>query len=138
MCLHSFLVQDSHHNQCLLISGDEGKQRGTEKNLLYYLSLHDNKILRQFRGHKGEITDISMSPVDDTFLSCSSDKTMKLWDLKQAGPIAEMTTPKTGNGMTLQEQTLYASYDSTGLVFGVTACLDNGAGHVSYLIRSHP
>lgn len=74
-----------------------------------------------------------MSPVDDSFLTCSSDKTMKLWDLKQAGPVAEMTTPKSGSGMTLGDGAPHASYDSTGLVFGVTAPLDQGAGHLIHL-----
>ena len=126
----------SHHNQCLLISGDEGKRTVGDRSLRY-LSLHDNKILREFLGHSGNINDISMSPVDDSFLTCSNDRTMKLWDLKQAGPIAEMATPQSGNGMVLGDGAPHASYDSTGLVFGVTAPLDQGAGHVSDYFRSH-
>ncbi|CDQ78849.1 unnamed protein product [Oncorhynchus mykiss] len=41
-----------------------------------YLSLHDNKYIRYFPGHNKRVTALSMSPVDDTFISGSLDKTM--------------------------------------------------------------
>ncbi|KAK0135882.1 WD repeat-containing protein 82 [Merluccius polli] len=68
-----------------------------------YLSLHDNKYIRYFPGHnkrygqalfgrmvwaclfwteKTMVTSLSMSPVDDTFISGSLDKTIRLWDLR--------------------------------------------------------
>lgn len=47
-----------------------------------YLSLHDNKYLRYFKGHKSRVTSLCMSPEDDTFMSASEDKTVRLWDLR--------------------------------------------------------
>uniref|UniRef100_A0A8C8EIF7 WD repeat-containing protein 82 n=1 Tax=Oncorhynchus tshawytscha TaxID=74940 RepID=A0A8C8EIF7_ONCTS len=47
-----------------------------------YLSLHDNKYIRYFPGHNKRVTSLSMSPVDDTFISGSLDKTIRLWDLR--------------------------------------------------------
>uniref|UniRef100_A0A674AS04 WD repeat domain 82 n=1 Tax=Salmo trutta TaxID=8032 RepID=A0A674AS04_SALTR len=47
-----------------------------------YLSLHDNKYIRYFPGHNKRVTALSMSPVDDTFISGSLDKTIRLWDLR--------------------------------------------------------
>ncbi|KAI9594145.1 WD repeat-containing protein 82 [Syncephalis fuscata] len=47
-----------------------------------YLSLHDNRYLRYFRGHKARVTALEMNPVNDTFLSASLDGTIRLWDLR--------------------------------------------------------
>lgn len=123
------LVQSTHHNQSLIFTGsqkDKAQNVGS-KFALNYLSVHDNKILRQFRGHSGEVTNISMSPVDDTFLTSSKDRTIRLWDLKQAGSIAAMDMPKQGNGFTMsQSGGPIAAFDSTGLVFGITAPTETG------------
>uniref|UniRef100_A0A8C8JPG5 WD repeat-containing protein 82 n=1 Tax=Oncorhynchus tshawytscha TaxID=74940 RepID=A0A8C8JPG5_ONCTS len=43
---------------------------------IWYLSLHDNKYIRYFPGHNRRVMALSMSPVDDTFISGSLDKTM--------------------------------------------------------------
>uniref|UniRef100_A0A8B9WJV6 Uncharacterized protein n=1 Tax=Bos mutus grunniens TaxID=30521 RepID=A0A8B9WJV6_BOSMU len=47
-----------------------------------------NRVLRSFRiakvyfpGHSKRVVALSMSPVDDTFISGSLDKTIRLWDL---------------------------------------------------------
>jgi COMPASS component SWD2 len=70
-----------------------------------YLSLHDNKYLRYFQGHTKRssifvflgyqwytfawmfvcacsVTSLEMSPADDSFISGSIDKTVRLWDLR--------------------------------------------------------
>jgi hypothetical protein len=72
-----------------------------------------------------------LSPVDDSFLSCSGDRTVRLWNLQQAGSLAILDMPKSGNGHNLDPSGVpHASYDSTGLVFCITAPLDDKAGHV--------
>mmetsp|Transcript_19591 Transcript_19591/g.29673 ORF Transcript_19591/g.29673 Transcript_19591/m.29673 type:complete len:352 (-) Transcript_19591:42-1097(-) len=128
------LVSSTHHNQSVLFSGGEKDktQNVGQRHALNYLSLHDNKILRQFRGHSGEITDISMNPADDTFLTSSADRTIRLWNLQQAGSLATMDLPRRGpNGLTIDPHGIpSAAFDRTGLVFGVTAPLDANVGHV--------
>jgi len=47
-----------------------------------YLSLHDNKFIRYFPGHTKKVITLSMSPIDDTFISGSLDKSLRLWDLR--------------------------------------------------------
>ncbi|VUZ48049.1 unnamed protein product [Hymenolepis diminuta] len=47
-----------------------------------YLSLHDNKYIRYFQSHTKRVVSLSMSPVDDTFLSGALDGTVRLWDLR--------------------------------------------------------
>lgn len=68
-------VKATHHPQCVLFS--PGLKNGPKKNNVYYLSVHDNKILREFEGHQSVVTSISMSPVDDSFLSSSADGTVR-------------------------------------------------------------
>jgi len=122
------LVEPTHHNQCVLFTGKGSKtQPLIQRNAIHYLSLYDNKILRNFKGHAGEITDLNMSPVDDTFLSSSTDRTVRLWNVQQAGCLAEMELPSTVDGAP------HACFDSTGLVFGITAPMAAGSGHFIHL-----
>lgn len=117
-------VQSTHHDKCVLFSGS----RDHHKKTIHYLSLHDNKILREWQGHTGQVTGISLSPVDDTFLSSSVDGTVKLWDIGQPGnPLGEMRLPPNVEGSPI------AAFDSTGLIFGISAKMAGDEGHVSSL-----
>ena len=126
----------SHHNQCVLFTGKGDKtQTIGQRHAIHYLSLYDNKILRHFRGHSGDVTDVSMSPVDDCFLTCGADRTVRLWNLQLAGSLAEMDLPKVGGNGSIHldvDGVPHAAFDSTGLVFGVTAPMAAGSGHVSF------
>ena len=68
-------VRATHHGHCVLFAA--GERNGSRKNSLYYLSVYDNKILREFSGHSGVVTGVSVSPVEDTFLSSSTDGTVR-------------------------------------------------------------
>lgn len=80
-----------------------------EDDTIRYHSLHDNKYLQYFRGHKGKVVSLEVSPVDDGFMSGSMDKTVRLWDLR---------TP-TCRGLLTLPSTPIVAYDSTGVVFAV-------------------
>ncbi|KAI9320959.1 WD repeat-containing protein 82 [Dichotomocladium elegans] len=80
-----------------------------EDDTLRYLSLHDNKFIRYFRGHKQRVTTLEMSPLDDQFLSCSLDKTVRLWDLRS--PSCQGVINVNGRPT--------AAFDPAGLVFAV-------------------
>ncbi|XP_063330143.1 WD repeat-containing protein 82-like [Pelmatolapia mariae] len=72
-----------------------------------YLSLTDNKYIRYFPGHTKRVTALSMSPVDNTFISGSLDKTIRIWDLhcqNCQGLINPLGTP-------------LCSFDPDGLIF---------------------
>jgi len=73
------------------------------------------------------VTSISMCPVDDTFLTSSKDRTVRLWDVKEAGCLAELKLPAETTGDPL------AVFDSTGLVFAVTAAMSDNQGHYIHL-----
>lgn len=71
---------------------------------------------------------MSMSPVDDSFLSTSIDGTVRLWDIGKSGnSLGELKLPPNIDGAPL------AAYDSTGLVFGVSAAIAGGEGYHVHL-----
>ncbi|XP_067144914.1 WD repeat-containing protein 82-like [Centruroides vittatus] len=74
-----------------------------------YLSLHDNKYIRYFSGHSKKVVVLSMSPIDDTFLSGSLDKTIRLWDLRSPNcqGLMHLTGRPVGN------------FDPDGVIFAV-------------------
>lgn len=123
------VVEATHHNYSVLTAGPAGNKlnHGNVHHNINYVSLYDNKLLRTFKGHYSEILDLSMSPVDDTFLSSSRDRTVRLWNLQQAGCLAKLELPPTVEGAPR------TTYDSTGLVFGVTAAMAAGSGHLIHL-----
>lgn len=47
-----------------------------------YLATHDNSFIRYFEGHEGTVTDLSLHPGADNFISCSVDNTALLWDIR--------------------------------------------------------
>jgi len=55
-----------------------------------YLSTHDNAFLRYFRGHTAPVTTLALCPASDTFLSCSLDNTIRLWNLSSPHPQARL------------------------------------------------
>eukprot|EP00158_Paraphelidium_tribonemae_P002502 Partr_v1_DN25424_c0_g1_i1_m53510 putative WD repeatcontaining protein len=55
-----------------------------EDDTIRYLSLHDNRYLRYFKGHKARVTGLDVSPVDDTVISAGMDDTVRLWDLRSS------------------------------------------------------
>ncbi|ESO99288.1 hypothetical protein LOTGIDRAFT_231033 [Lottia gigantea] len=72
-----------------------------------YLSLHDNKYIRYFPGHTKKVVTLCMSPIDDSFLSGSLDKTIRLWDLRS----------QNCQGLMHLSGRPVASFDPEGLIF---------------------
>lgn len=80
-----------------------------EDDTVRYHSLHDNKYLQYFKGHRDKVISLEVSPVDDGFMSASMDKTVRLWDLR---------TPNCRGLLSLPAPPIVA-YDASGLVFAV-------------------
>ncbi|KAH0948860.1 hypothetical protein HN011_000202 [Eciton burchellii] len=72
-----------------------------------YLSLHDNKYIRYFPGHTKKVVSLCISPIEDTFLSGSLDKSLRLWDLR---------SPNCHGVMNVSGRPV-AAYDPEGLIF---------------------
>jgi len=78
-------------------------------NDIRYQSLHDNKYIRYYSGHKDMVTSLTMSPTEDHFLSASIDQTVRLWDLR---------TPNCQGHMQMMGRPVI-SFDPEGLIFAV-------------------
>ena len=109
-----------HHDHCVLFTGTKGQQHA-----IHYWSLYDNKLLRKFRGHSDKVVEVSMSPADDMFLTASKDRTVRLWNVQQAGCVGQMDLPRESEGDP------HVVFDSTGMVFAVMAGMAGKQGNVS-------
>lgn len=69
------LARFSHHAQSIIYASTK------VDDTIRFLSTHDNSYIRYFRGHTDTVTSISLCPSSDTFMSCSKDNTVKLWNL---------------------------------------------------------
>jgi COMPASS component SWD2 len=98
----------THHEYCVIVSSNK------TNNDIRYLSMYDNRYLRFFKGHQTQVTSIAMSPVDDYFLSSSTDGLVCLWSLASPSPVAKLTLP---------ENAIHpkVAYTNDGLIFGVMA-----------------
>lgn len=97
------LPRFTHKNNSILHASTK------EDDTIRYHSLHDNKYLQYFKGHKERVITLEVSPTDDGFMSGSVDRTVRLWDLR---------TPTCRGILHLPSSPLVA-YDSSGLVFAV-------------------
>jgi COMPASS component SWD2 len=102
-------LQYTHHESGILLSNsDKNKNNNFD---IRYLCMYDNRYLRYFKGHTEKVTSMSMSPIDDNFLS-ATDKSVLLWNLSTPNPIAALQLPP-------YYQNSYVSYDVGGVIFGV-------------------
>ena len=98
------------HSDSSVIYTSTTPGEGIAPHGIRYLSLHSYQYLMYFMGHTNTVTSLEMSATDDQFISCSRDKTVKLWDLKSQKPVANINTPF-GNAV--------ANFDHSGSIFAV-------------------
>ncbi|KAL0574235.1 hypothetical protein V5O48_007706 [Marasmius crinis-equi] len=101
------LPRFTHKNTAILHASTK------EDDSIRYHSIHDNKYLSYFKGHKGKVTSLEVSPVDDGFMSGSEDKTVRLWDLRMG------LGGSCRGQLNLPTKEPVVAYDSSGLVFAV-------------------
>lgn len=111
-------VSFTHSNNCIIHAST------MINDSIKYLSLYDNKYLRYFNGHIKPVTRIVVSPVDDTFLSSSFDKTIRLWDLR---------SPNCQGMLCTNSEYPCCSIDPEGLIFASSV---DGSAIKLYDIRS--
>ncbi|KAJ3227623.1 WD repeat-containing protein 82 [Clydaea vesicula] len=95
-----------------------------EDDQIRYLSFHDNKYIRYFKGHTKRVVNLQVSPVEDLFLSSSLDGTIRLWDLRQSSSVGLLTIP---TNFSKNQTKSCVAFDPSGLVFAV--------GHDSRCVR---
>ncbi|KAJ9560139.1 hypothetical protein OSB04_005299 [Centaurea solstitialis] len=52
-------------------------------NMIYVCKVGDNRPVKTFMGHQGEVNAIKWDPTGSLLASCSDDSTAKIWSLKQ-------------------------------------------------------
>lgn len=140
------LVTATHHPMGVLhasglppLKRDAPPDSGLDVGQVVYHNLHENKIMRVFRGHKDRVTSISMNPANDLFLTTSLDGTFRVWDLRTSSPVAvgplasssaEAAAAVTGAAIpTRPPQALSdvlearGSFDNTGKIFAVAVSI---------------
>lgn len=83
---------------------------------LRLLSLHDSKYLRYFPGHTNKVNSLCLSPCDDSFISASLDKSVRVWDIRQPNPVGMVQ---------LSGSKPIAAYDPEGLAFAIGVSSDS-------------
>lgn len=76
-----------------------------------YLSTHNNSFIRYFEGHTASVTNISLHPGSDNFISCSQDDSVLLWTLGQRQWVGKLhlSTP------------YLSAWDPSGSVFAIAS-----------------
>ncbi|KAI9816753.1 MAG: member of Set1p complex, histone methyl transferase [Pycnora praestabilis] len=99
------LARFTHHSQSVLYASTK------VDDTIRYLSTHDNQFLRYFKGHTAPVTSLALSPASDTFLSCSLDNTVRLWDLRSPN----------ASGQLLLGGPYFATYDPSATVLAIAS-----------------
>ncbi|XP_075482435.1 protein ANTHESIS POMOTING FACTOR 1 [Primulina tabacum] len=105
----------THHPSAVICSSKHTLDSDEAPESLRYLSMYDNRCLRYFKGHKGRVVSLCMSPVNDGFMSGSLDHSVRMWDLRV----------NVCQGMLHLRGRPTVAYDQQGLVFAVA--MEGGA-----------
>ncbi|KAH6642180.1 WD repeat-containing protein-like protein [Boeremia exigua] len=82
------LARFSHHAQSIIYASTK------VDDTLRFLSTHDNSYIRYFKGHEDTVTSIALCPSSDTFISCSADNTVRLWNLQSPNHVGRLNLHK--------------------------------------------
>jgi COMPASS component SWD2 len=99
------LAKFTHSSSNIIYASTKGD------DTIRYLSLHDNSYIRYFKGHRRLVNSLEVSPVDDQFISCSADDTVRLWDLKSSNCHGLLNLPSPS----------LAAFDPSGIIFAVAS-----------------
>lgn len=83
------LARFTHHSRQILHASTK------VDDSLRLLDLHNESYVRYFSGHTDKVTCLALSPGSDSFISCSKDDTVTLWDLnsRNAQGKLKLSTP---------------------------------------------
>ncbi|KAL2258651.1 hypothetical protein VTK26DRAFT_7965 [Humicola hyalothermophila] len=82
-----------------------------QNDAIRYLATHDNSFIRYFEGHEGAVTNLSLHPGSDNFISCSLDNTARIWNL----------STKQWTGKLFLNTPYLSAWDPSGNVFAIAS-----------------
>ena len=82
------LIESSNNNQFLFL---------VSKKNIYKMDINDNKIVKEFNGHKKDITSIKITPNDKLLLSGDKDGFIKVWDIETGKKIRDIEINEKGS-----------------------------------------
>lgn len=99
------LARFTHNDRFCIYASTKGEDS------IRYLSIEEKKFVRYFTGHKNKVTSLEMSPTNTTFISCSLDRSVRIWDSRSPHCAGKLSVPSPA----------FATYDSMGVVFAVAS-----------------
>ncbi|KAK2744385.1 member of Set1p complex, histone methyl transferase [Myotisia sp. PD_48] len=99
------LARFTHHSRQILHASTK------LDDSLRLLDLHNEGYLRYFTGHTDKVTSLALSPGSDTFLSCSKDETVAIWDLNS----------RNAQGKLKLASPYLAAFDPSGTVIAIAS-----------------
>lgn len=121
------LARFTHHKNAVIFSSTKQsippRPNSIESGFpIHYISLYDDRYLRHFYGHTSPLRSLSMSPVDDSFMSAagSGDNSVRFWDLRSNAAASRVDVPASQTHISLEPAPL-ACYDPQGLIFAIAS-----------------
>lgn len=102
------LARFTHNDKYCVYASTKGEDS------IRYLSIDEKKFVRYFTGHKNKVTSLEMSPSNTTFISCSLDRSVRVWDTRSPNCAGKLAVPSPS----------VAAFDSMGVVFAVASHLE--------------
>ncbi len=129
-------LQFNHDGSKLITTSGDGKLGDKEQNgELFLWSVAEKSKIRSFDGHSGSVYGASCSANGNWIVSCSSDRTVRKWDVETGNEmlrIATVDTPIFGVALAQDEQVIMGASRS-GRVF----CWDVETGNVVATFPGH-
>ncbi len=82
---------------------------GNRDNVVGLWDAKTGRLLREFRGHTGEITAVSFSPEGTRIMSASQDATVRIWDVASGEPIVLQAGTSTSDWLTVTRQGFFSA-----------------------------
>jgi WD40 repeat protein len=130
------LITETHHESCVLHAA--ASPVGHPSSVAYH-NLHENKVVRYFRGHTNKVTSISLAPDADTVLTTGLDGKFLVWDLRSPVPCAAGEfAPAESPAYNVEPPHAVGAFNGTGQVMAIAVPQRGLAFYDATMMRAEP